>query len=60
MGFSLRTAVRRGRGVCKDPATRDEQFRYIASRRKAFIKAGLPVISVDTKEKELVPFSFPD
>jgi hypothetical protein len=54
MGFSLRTAVRRRRGVCRDPARRDEQFRYIASQRKAFCKAGLPVISVDTKKKELV------
>jgi transposase len=54
MGFSLRTAVRRRRGVCKDPAARDEQFRYIASQRKAFIEARLPVISVDTKKKELI------
>jgi hypothetical protein len=52
MGFSLRTAVRRRRGICKDPAARDEQFRYIASQRKAFLEARLPVISVDTKKKE--------
>jgi len=54
MGFSLRTAVRRRRGVCNDPAARDEQFRYIAARRKSFIEAKLPVISVDTKKKELI------
>ena len=54
MGFSLRTAVRRRRGVSKDPARRDEQFRYIASQRKEFRQAGLPVISVDTKKKELI------
>jgi hypothetical protein len=54
MGLSLRTAVRRRRGVTRDPARRDEQFRYIASQRKRFIKAGKPVISVDTKKKELV------
>jgi hypothetical protein len=54
MGYSLRTAVRRRRGVCKDPAARDEQFRYIASQRRAFLEARLPVISVDTKKKELV------
>jgi hypothetical protein len=54
MGFSLRTAVRRRRGVCKDPAARDQQFRYIAAQRKSFIEAGLPVISVDTKKKELI------
>lgn len=54
MGSSLRTAIRRRRGVTKDPAQRDEQFRYIASQRKEFGQAGLPVISVDTKKKELI------
>jgi hypothetical protein len=54
MGFSLRTAVRRRRGATRDPARRDKQFRYIASQRKKFIKAGLPAISVDTKKKELI------
>jgi hypothetical protein len=54
MGYSLKTAVRRRRGVCKDPARRDEQFRYIASQRQEFVQLGLPVISVDTKKKELV------
>jgi Rhodopirellula transposase DDE domain len=33
---------------------RDRQFRHIARRSKAFLAAGLPVISVDTKKKELV------
>jgi hypothetical protein len=54
MGFSLRTAIRRRRGVSKDPASRDEQFRYIASQRQEFVQAGRPVISVDTKKKELI------
>jgi len=54
MGFSLRTAVRRRRGATRDPARRDKQFRYIASLRKEFLKAGQPVISVDTKKKELI------
>lgn len=54
MGFSLRTAVRRRRGVCKDPARRDEQFRYIANQRQEFVQAGRPAISVDTKKKELI------
>jgi hypothetical protein len=54
MKYSLKTAVRKRRGVTKDPALRDEQFRYIASQRKDFTQAGLPVISVDTKKKELV------
>jgi hypothetical protein len=33
---------------------RDRQFRYIDQQRRAFIKAGDPVISVDTKKKELI------
>jgi hypothetical protein len=36
---------------------RDQQMRYIARQRRAFLKQGAPVISVDTKKKELVgPF----
>ncbi len=33
---------------------RDRQMRYIARQRRKFRRAGLPVISVDTKKKELV------
>lgn len=33
---------------------RDQQFRYIARVKKLFLQAGLPVISVDTKKKELI------
>ena len=33
---------------------RDAQFRYISSLAAEFISAGEPVISVDTKKKELV------
>lgn len=33
---------------------RDEQFRYIASQRETFTAAGCPIISVDTKKKELI------
>lgn len=54
MGFSMKTGVRKRRGVTRDPAARDEQFRYIASQRAAFSAAGLPIISVDTKKKELI------
>jgi Rhodopirellula transposase DDE domain len=52
MGFSLKTNKRKqGRFGCPD---RDEQFKYIASERQRFISAGLPVISIDTKKKELI------
>ena len=54
MGFSMKTHVRKRRGINPDPARRDEQFRYIASQRKVFCQAGFPVISVDTKKKELI------
>ena len=33
---------------------RDEQFQYINNKATEFIAAGLPVISVDTKKKELI------
>jgi len=33
---------------------RDQQLRYLARKRRAFLKAGKPVISVDTKKKELI------
>jgi hypothetical protein len=33
---------------------RNEQFEYIATQRQTFAAAGLPVISVDTKKKELI------
>jgi len=33
---------------------RDRQFRYIARQKRAFLAADLPVISIDTKKKELI------
>jgi hypothetical protein len=33
---------------------RDRQFRYIDAQKEAFLSRGLPVISVDTKNKELI------
>ncbi|MGH8335387.1 MAG: ISAzo13 family transposase [Terriglobia bacterium] len=33
---------------------RDSQFRYIQGQRQQFTRSGLPIISVDTKKKELV------
>ena len=33
---------------------RDQQFRYISSLRTRFQRQGLPIISVDTKKRELV------
>ena len=50
MDFSLKTSVRKRRGISPDPERRDEQFPYIASQRKEFCGKGLPVISVDAEE----------
>jgi Rhodopirellula transposase DDE domain len=35
-------------------ADRDRQFRYIAKMKRAWLAAGLPVISIDAKKKELI------
>ena len=37
-----------------DHADRDAQFSHIAAQRQAFIEAKMPIISVDTKKKELI------
>jgi transposase len=52
MGFSLKCNKRKQpRRDCPD---QDDQFRYIASQKEKYKSAGLPMISVDTKKKELV------
>ena len=38
----------------KDHPDRDQQFHYISDQAKAFLKVDAPVISVDTKKKELI------
>jgi len=51
-GYSLRTN-RKTRARVHDP-DRDRQFRFIARQRQYFLRRGWPVLSVDTKKKELV------
>src|SRR5208337_4689010 len=51
-GFSLRVNVKRFTGP--PHPDRDKQFRYLRREREAFQRAGDPVLSVDTKKKELV------
>jgi Rhodopirellula transposase DDE domain len=53
MGFSLKTNKRK-QGTRKNCPERDEQFRYIASQRQNFAAAHLPVVSLDTKKRELI------
>jgi len=51
-GFSLRANVKRLSGP--PHPDRDRQFRYIQRQKRKFLKAGQPVISVDTKNTELI------
>jgi hypothetical protein len=52
MDFSLR--VNRKAIATDSSPDRDQQFRYISSLRTRFERQGLPIISVDTKKRELV------
>ncbi|MBI4672189.1 MAG: ISAzo13 family transposase [Chloroflexi bacterium] len=50
--YSLQANQKTKEGV--DHPDRDQQFQFINSLAKKYLKAGDPVISVDTKKKELV------
>ena len=52
MGYSLQANSKTREGG--KHIDRDAQFQYINTQAKAFLTAGEPVISVDTKKKELV------
>lgn len=52
LDYSLRRN-RKERSKRQDP-NRDRQMRYLARKRRAFLKAKKPVISVDCKKKELI------
>lgn len=57
MEYSLRVnhkSIECGNKNPPDPADRDYQFKYIKKKRKQYASAGNPVISVDTKKKELI------
>jgi hypothetical protein len=51
-GYSLRANVKQEAG--KQHPQRDAQFQYIRTQRAAHLECGQPVISVDTKKKELI------
>ena len=51
LGYALHA---NSKSVSTSSAHRDEQFGYIAQQKERFLEAGLPIISVDTKKKELV------
>lgn len=52
LGYSLR--VNRKRLSSSVPPDRDDQFKYIAALRAYCREMGIPLISVDTKKKELI------
>lgn len=51
-GYRLRVNVKQAAG--KDHPERDRQFRYIREQRAWHVAHNLPVMSVDTKKKELI------
>jgi len=51
-GYSLQAAAKTREG--RQHPDRDEQFRYLTGQVNEYLVAGDPVISVDTKKKELV------
>jgi hypothetical protein len=51
-GFSLQANAKMIEGT--QHRDRDGQFRYLNERVSAYLDAGQPVVSVDTKKKELV------
>jgi hypothetical protein len=53
LGFSQKSNRRKSGAVGRCPE-RDAQFRYIAAQRQLFAAAGQPIVSVDTKKKELI------
>lgn len=52
LGYSLQAPVKEKEGTAHPD--RDAQFRYLDAQARRFVEANEPVISVDTKKKELV------
>jgi hypothetical protein len=52
LGYSLRANVKRLSGP--PHPDRDKQFRHIQRQKRRFLREGLPAISVDTKNTELI------
>jgi Rhodopirellula transposase DDE domain len=53
LGYSLRVNVKKLEASAAHPE-RQQQFAYLETQKQAFRTAGLPLISVDTKKKELI------
>ncbi len=53
LGYALHVNAKKREASAAHPQ-RNEQFEYLAAQREAFTTAGWPIISVDTKKKELI------
>jgi len=53
LGYALRVNHKKRAARATHP-DRNRQFEYIAALRRSFQRRGLPIISIDTKKKELV------
>jgi hypothetical protein len=53
LGYSLKANVKSQEGGAAHPE-RNTQFEHIAAQKQSFRAAGWPIISVDTKKKELI------
>jgi hypothetical protein len=52
MGYSLQVAQKQRAGA--PHPDRDQQFQYIAGLKEQYLRERLPVVSIDTKKKELI------
>ena len=52
LGYSLQVNKKKQAGA--EHPERDQQFRYIAALKAQFLRDGNPVVSIDTKKKELI------
>jgi hypothetical protein len=53
-GFSLRANYKKKNGIRANYPGRDEQFKYIATKRQEFSEKDVAIISIDTKKKESI------
>ncbi|HXJ17895.1 MAG TPA: ISAzo13 family transposase [Candidatus Polarisedimenticolia bacterium] len=51
LGYGLHANLK---SLSRSGPERNEQFLYIAEEKKQFLQRGLPIISIDTKKKELI------
>jgi hypothetical protein len=54
LGYSLQANAKIREGISADNPDRDAQFNYINEQSERAMEANIPVLSVDTKKKELI------